>query len=257
LGSTPKSRPSLPNPKLKPIVLLTPRKSEKPIPSAPHSLQPHHRAYKNETGEQRPFKSAKGKERALDNQCKDPEAELSSPNKTSKRKGRLRNLTDIVVDPESSTPSIQTFPSKRVIQNADPHPHRAPSNEDSDDPILISSPSHRSSHPGPVENEEVSLFSGTSSSLQETRKSCLLPSSRSFAHELKLTPPVESRKFIASPGLRKRKRRTSDLTTDLPSGQSPEKRMDRKDSPSRQASSHASSSRFIDGKLTSSPKAIY
>jgi hypothetical protein len=188
---------------------------------------------------------------------KDDDAELSSPSKSAKRKGRPRDLTDIVVDSESSIkpPAIRmkTSPSKRITQ--DVHPHRALSHEDSDDPILISPPSHLSSHPGPA--VEVSLLSGTSTSSRKTRESYLLPSDNSIARELKPTPLVESRKFMTSPGLKKRKRTISDLTTELPFGQSPEKRMDRKDSPNRHTSSHASSSRFIDGKLTLSPRAIY
>lgn len=253
--SATKSKPSFPNPRLKPIVLLTSRRSENLIPSTPHSIQPHHRALKNETEEQKPFKSSKGKEKALDIQ--DNEAELSSPSKSPRRRGRPRKLTNIVVDSESTklpAMRMQTSPSKRITQDA--HPHRAPSNEDSDDPILISPPSHRSSHPSPVEKDEASLFSGTSTSSRKVRESYLLPSDNSIAHELKPIPLFKSQKFMAPPGLRKRKRTISDPTTKLPSEQSPEKRTDRKDSPSRHPSNHPSSSRFIDGKLTLSPKAI-
>lgn len=252
--SASKSKSSLPNPKLKPIVLLTPRRSEKRIPSTPHSIQSHHRALKYETEEQRPSKSSKGKEKASDIQ--DEEAELSSPSKSSRRRGRPRNLTDIVVDSGSTKLPAKTSPSKRITQDA--HPHCAPSNEDSDDPILISPPSHRSSHPSPVEKGGgVSLFSRTSTSSRKTRKSDSLPLDNSVARETKPTSLVESQKFLVSPGLRKRKRTISDLTTELPFERSPEKRTDRKDSPSRHSSNHASSSRFIDGKLTLSSKAIY
>jgi len=250
--SATKPKPSLPNSKLKPIVLLTPRKSETRIPLTPHSTQPHHRALKNETEEQKPFKSSKGKEKALDIQ--DHEAELSSPSKSPRRRGRPRKLTEIVVDSESTKlPAIQmqTSPSKRITQDA--HPHPAPSNEDSDDPILISPLSHRSSHPSPVEKGEVSLFSGTSTSSRKARESYLLPSDNSIARELKPTPLSKSQKVMAPPGLRKRKRTISDPATELPLEQSPEKKTDRKDSPSRHSSNHASSSRFIDGKLTLSP----
>lgn len=252
--STAKPNFSLPNPKLKPIVLLTPRKSEERVSSTPHSIQPHHHTLKNVTEEQRPFKSSKGKQRALE--YNDHEAELSSPSKSPKRRGRPRKSIDIVVDSKSSTklPAIQmqTPPSKRITQDA--HLRPAPSNEDSDDPILISPPSHQSSHPDPV--EEVSLLSETSTSSRHTRESYLLPSDNSVAHKLKPTLVIEPRK-MASPGLRKRKRTISDLTAELSFGQSPEKRMDRKDSPNRHTSSHASSSRFIDGKLELSLKAIY
>ncbi|KIM43310.1 hypothetical protein M413DRAFT_401292 [Hebeloma cylindrosporum] len=253
--STPKSKPSFPNPKLKPIVLLTPRKSEKSVPSTSHAIQPRHRALSNKTEEQSSAKSYKGKERALDIQNEDHEVEPSSPSKTLKIRGRPRKVTS-VVDSSCSTKSpaipIQASPSKRVIQ--DVPPHRAPSHEDSDDPILISPPSHRSSQPAPIAKGEVSLRSRTSTGSLKTPES--YPEGSSFAHELKPIPLIESRKFMASPGLRKRKRTTSDLATELPFGQSPEKKTDRKSSPSRHPPSHASSSRFIDdARFTSrSPK---
>jgi len=258
-GSTSESNPPLSSPKLKPFVLLTPRKSAKSNPPTPRSVQPHHRDVENETEERSPINSSKGKGRALDNvRYQDDNIEQSSPSKPSKGKGRARDLTDIIVDSELRTKPTairyKTSPSKHATN--DKYPHRAPSGEDSDDPILISPLSHRSlhpSHPSPVKQDEGCFVSGTSTSLR-TQESYTSPSRSSFSHNLKPTLFAESQKTKLLPASKKRKRTISDLTTELPIGQSPEKKLDRRDSPSRHPSSHASSSRFIDGKLMSSFK---